>query len=42
MLNDEVYVTAMLGRLLHHSTVINIKRNSFRLKGKISKEGTAE
>jgi DNA replication protein DnaC len=42
MLHDEVIVTAILDRLLHHSTVINIKGNSYRLKGKISREGTAE
>ena len=42
MLHDEVIVTAILDRLLHHSTVINIKGNSYRLKGKLSREGTAE
>jgi len=32
--SDSVIVTAILDRLLHHSTVINIKGNSFRLRGK--------
>jgi DNA replication protein DnaC len=32
--SDSVIVTAILDRLLHHSTVINIKGNSYRLKGK--------
>ncbi|MEN6431806.1 MAG: ATP-binding protein [Smithella sp.] len=30
-----------MDRLLHHSVVINIKGNSYRLRGKIGKE-TAE
>jgi len=42
MLHDELIVTAILDRLLHHSTVINIKGNSYRLKGKLSREGTTE
>jgi DNA replication protein DnaC len=32
--SDSVIVTAILDRLLHHSTVINIKGNSFRLRDK--------
>jgi DNA replication protein DnaC len=34
MFEDPVIVTAILDRLLHHSVVINIKGNSYRLKGK--------
>lgn len=36
LFHDPVIVTAILDRLLHHSVVINIKGNSFRLRGKIS------
>jgi len=32
-------VTAIPERLLHHSVIINIRGNSYRLKGKIGKEG---
>ncbi|MBN2569519.1 MAG: IS21-like element helper ATPase IstB [Deltaproteobacteria bacterium] len=39
LFHDQVVVTAILDRLLHHSAVINIRGNSFRLRGKISKEG---
>lgn len=38
LFSDPVIVTAILDRLLHHSVVVNIKGNSFRLKGKIAKE----
>jgi DNA replication protein DnaC len=38
LFSDQVIVTAILDRLLHHSVVINIKGNSYRLKGKIGKE----
>ncbi|MEW5920360.1 MAG: ATP-binding protein [Bacillota bacterium] len=31
---DSVIASAILDRLLHHSTVINIKGESYRLKGK--------
>jgi len=31
---DTIIATAILDRLLHHSTVINIKGESFRLKEK--------
>jgi len=32
--NDQVIATAILDRLLHHSTTLNIKGESFRLKEK--------
>lgn len=35
LFHDPVIVTAILDRLLHHSTVINIKGNSYRLRGKL-------
>jgi len=35
LFNDKVIVTAILDRLLHHCTVINIKGNSYRLKDKL-------
>ena len=35
LFHDPIIVTAVLDRLLHHSVVINIKGNSYRLKGKI-------
>lgn len=38
LFSDQVIVTAILDRLLHHSVVINIKGNSYRLRGKIGKE----
>ena len=38
LFHDPVIVTAILDRLLHHSTVINIKGNSFRLRGKLTIE----
>lgn len=38
LFNDPVIVTAILDRLLHHSVVVNIKGNSYRLKGKLGKE----
>ena len=38
LFSDPVIVTAILDRLLHHSVVVNIKGNSYRLKGKIAKE----
>lgn len=38
LFQDQVVVTAILDRLLHHSVVINIKGNSYRLKGKVEKE----
>lgn len=37
LFHDPVIVTAILDRLLHHSTVINIRGNSYRLKGKMGK-----
>ncbi|HOV77560.1 MAG TPA: ATP-binding protein [Sedimentisphaerales bacterium] len=39
LFHDQVIVTAILDRLLHHSPVINIRDNSYRLKGKLQKEG---
>ncbi|MBC8488155.1 MAG: ATP-binding protein [Bacteroidetes bacterium] len=39
MFHDPIIVTAILDRLLHHSVVINIKGNSYRLKEKIEMEG---
>jgi DNA replication protein DnaC len=38
LFHDQIIVTAILDRLLHHSVVVNIQGNSFRLKGKIGKE----
>jgi len=35
LFHDPIIVTAILDRLLHHSVVINIKGNSYRLKGKL-------
>ena len=34
LFHDPIIVTAILDRLLHHGAVINIKGNSYRLKGK--------
>jgi len=34
MFGDNVLVTAILARLLHHSTTLNIKGESYRLKEK--------
>ena len=36
LFHDSVIVAAILDRLLHHSVVVNIKGNSYRLKGKLS------
>jgi len=38
LFHDPIIVTAVLDRLLHHSVVINIKGNSYRLKGKIKEK----
>ena len=38
LFHDPVIVTAILDRLLHHSTVVNIKGHSYRLKGKVGAE----
>jgi DNA replication protein DnaC len=38
LFHDPVIVTAILDRLLHHSIVINIKGNSYRLRDKLGKE----
>jgi DNA replication protein DnaC len=40
LFHDPVIVTAILDRLLHHSVVINIKGNSYRLRGKLPGEVT--
>ena len=40
LFHDTVIVTAILDRLLHHSVVINIKGNSYRLRGKLPTEAT--
>lgn len=36
LFEDPILVTALLDRLLHHSSIINIKGQSWRLKGKLS------
>jgi len=38
MFHDPIIVTAILDRLLHHSIVINIRGNSYRLREKTEKE----
>ena len=38
LFHDPIIVTAVLDRLLHHSVVINIKGNSYRLKGKMKEK----
>jgi len=38
LFHDPIIITAILDRLLHHSVVINIKGNSYRLKGKLHME----
>jgi DNA replication protein DnaC len=40
LFHDPVLVTAVLDRLLHYSTVINIKGHSYRLRGKLGGEVT--
>ncbi|MEN6520079.1 MAG: IS21-like element helper ATPase IstB [Armatimonadota bacterium] len=40
LFHDPVIVTAILDRLLHHSTVVNIKGSSYRLKDKLAEEVT--
>jgi DNA replication protein DnaC len=39
LFHDPVIVKAFLDRLLHHSGVINMRGNSYRLRGKVGKEG---
>jgi DNA replication protein DnaC len=39
LFHDPVIVTAILDRLLHHSVVVNIKGNSYRLRHKLPQEG---
>jgi hypothetical protein len=38
LFHDPVIVTPVLDRLLHHSAVINIRGNSYRLRGKTTDE----
>lgn len=38
LFHDPIIITAILDRVLHHSVVINIKGNSYRLKGKLPVE----
>ena len=38
LFHDPVIVTAILDRLLHNSTVLNIRGNSYRLMGKTANE----
>lgn len=38
LFHDPVIVTAFLDRLLHHSVIINIRGDSYRLRGKVGKE----
>ena len=38
LFNDTIIVTAILDRLLHHSVIVNIKGDSFRLRGLKEKE----
>jgi len=38
---DEVVVTAILDRRLHHSAIFNIRGNSYGLKDKMGKEVSA-
>ena len=42
LFHDPIIVTAILDRLLHHSVVINIKGNSYRLMGKSSRKEVEE
>jgi DNA replication protein DnaC len=42
LFHDPIIVTAILDRLLHHSVVINIKGNSYRLRGKIKTNEAGE
>jgi DNA replication protein DnaC len=42
LFHDPIIVTAILDRLLHHSVVLNIKGNSYRLRGKVKVEAMNE
>ena len=42
LFHDPVIVTAVVDRLLHHATVINIRGNSYRLMGKIANKMDGE
>ncbi len=37
LFHDPIIVTAIVDRLLHHSVIINIKGDSYRLKGRVEK-----
>ena len=39
LFEDQILVTALLDRLLHHSIIVNIKGQSWRLKGKLMSAG---
>ena len=39
LFEDPILVTALLDRLLHHSIIVNIKGQSWRLKGKLAPAG---
>ena len=41
LFHDPVIVTAILDRLLHHSVVVNIKGNSYRLRNKLGPDASA-
>ena len=41
LFHDPVIVTAILDRLLHHSVVLNIRGNSYRLRGKVAQDAPA-
>jgi len=38
LFHDPIIVTAFLDRLLHHSVIINIRGNSYRLRGKLGED----
>lgn len=42
MFHDAIIVTAILDRLLHHCTVVNIRGHSYRLKGKIASDAARD
>jgi DNA replication protein DnaC len=42
LFHDQVIVTAILDRLIHHSVVVNIKGHSYRLRGKVGPEASRD
>jgi DNA replication protein DnaC len=42
MFHDAVIVTAILDRMLHHCTVVNIRGHSYRLKGKVASDAARD